>query len=90
MPTVLIPTAYRAPTQGKAEIEVSGSTIRECLKAVEELHPGFLELVVDPTSGNQHPFVKLFVGGEQIEANALDPHVSHEDRLEVLAAIAGG
>ena len=89
MPVVLIPTAYRAPTQGKAEVKVRGSTIRECLYEIEELHPGFLELVLDPR-GDQHPFVKLFVNEEQIEANALETQVASEDRVEVLAAIAGG
>jgi len=89
MPVVLIPTAYRAPTQGKAEVEVSGSTVRECLHAVEKLHCGFLELVLD-SDGQQHPFVKLFVNEEQLEANALETQVSPEDRIEVLAAIAGG
>ena len=89
MPTVLIPTAYRAPTLGKAEVLVSGSTIRECLHAVEELHSGFLELVLDP-NGKQHPFVKLFINEEQIEADKLETQISTEDRLEVLAAIAGG
>ncbi len=89
MPVVLIPTAYRAPTLGKAEVKVSGSTIRECLYEVEDAHPGFLELVLDP-KGDQHPFVKLFVNEEQIEANALETQVSPQDRVEVLAAIAGG
>jgi hypothetical protein len=89
MPVVLIPTAYRAPTQGKAEVEVSGATIRACLEAVEAAHPGFLELVIDP-KGDQHPFVKLFVNEEQIESNALAIEVSPTDRVEVLAAIAGG
>jgi sulfur carrier protein ThiS len=89
MPVVLIPTAYRAPTQGKAEVEVSGATIRACLEAVEATHPGFLELVIDP-KGDQHPFVKLFVNEEQIESNALAIEVAPTDRVEVLAAIAGG
>ena len=89
MPIVLIPTAYRAPTQGQAEIEVSGASVRECLEAVEALYPGFLELVLDP-KGNQHPFVKLFVNEEQIETNALETKVSPEDRVDVLADIAGG
>ena len=89
MPVVMIPTAYRAPTQGLAEVKVSGSTIRECLHEVEDVHPGFLELVLDPR-GNQHPFVKLFVNEEQIEANALETRVASEDSVEVLAAIAGG
>jgi molybdopterin synthase sulfur carrier subunit len=89
MPVVLIPTAYRAPTQGKAEIEVQAATIRACLEAVEVAHPGFLELVIDP-KGNQHPFVKLFINEVQIESNALNTEVTPTDRVEVLAAIAGG
>ena len=89
MPVVLIPTAYRAPTKGLAEIEVEGATVVECLRAVEAAHPGFLELVLDP-KGNQHAFVKLFVNEEQLEANALDTQLAPADRLEVLAAIAGG
>ena len=89
MPVVLIPTAYRAPTRGKAEVRASGATIRACLESVEEQHPGFLELVLDP-NGDQHPFVKLFVNDVQIEPDALDTEVAPEDRIEVLAAIAGG
>ena len=89
MPVVLIPSAYRAPTQGKDQVEASGSTIRACLESVEAKHPGFLELVID-ARGNQHPFVKLFVNAVQIPANALDTAVRREDRIEVLAAIAGG
>ena len=89
MPIVLIPTAYRAPTQGKAEVEVAGDSVGACLRAVEEVHPGFLELILD-SSGNQHPFVKLFVNEVQLESNALGSLLSGDDRLEVLAAIAGG
>ncbi len=89
MPVVLIPTAYRAPTRGKAEVEASGGTIRACLESVEAQHRGFLELVVD-LNGEQHPFVKLFVNEVQIEGNGLDFKVAPEDRIEVLAAIAGG
>ena len=89
MPVVFIPTAYRAPTQGKAEVRVSGSSAIECLRAVESEHPGFLELVID-SNGQQHPFVKLFVNEAQIETNALDTRLAPNDRLEVLAAIAGG
>jgi molybdopterin converting factor small subunit len=89
MPVVLIPTAYRAPTGGAAEVQVDADTVGGCLRAVEAKHPGFLELVLDP-DGRQHPFVKLFVNEVQLEAGALDSPVSADDRLEVLAAIAGG
>jgi molybdopterin converting factor small subunit len=89
MPVVLIPTAYRAPTRGRAEVEVAGATVIECLRAVEKEHPGFLELVLD-SNGRQHPFVKLFINAVQLDADGLDTALSADDRLEVLAAIAGG
>ncbi len=89
MPTVLVPTAYRGPTGGEAEVEVSGGTVLECLRSVEERHPGFLPQVLD-TSGTLHRFVKLFVNEEQIDVEALDTPVADSDRVEVLAAIAGG
>lgn len=89
MPTVLVPTAYRGPTRGEAEIPVDGETVRACLEAVEAKYPGFLAQVLD-ASGHAHRFVKLFVNGEQIERDAVDTPVSPDDQVEVLAAIAGG
>jgi len=89
MPTVLIPTAYRGPTRGIAEVEVGPGSVRACLEAVEQQHPGFGDLVFDQR-GAVHRFVKLFLNGVQLEADALDQVVAEADRLEVLAAIAGG
>jgi len=89
MPTVLVPTAYRGPTRGEAEIDVEGSTVRASLEAVEVLFPGFLPQVLDG-AGNAHRFVKLFINGEQIANDAVDSPVAASDRVEVLAAIAGG
>ena len=89
MPIVMIPTAYRAPTLGQAEVEVAGGTVLECLRSVEARFPGFLELVLD-AQGDVHPFVKLFVNREQIAPADLGGALSADDRVEVLAAIAGG
>ena len=89
MPTVLIPTAYRAPTHGKAEIEASGLDVRSCMRDVERQHPGFLALVFD-ADGCVHNFVKLLINGDEISREALETPVARSDRIEVLAAIAGG
>jgi molybdopterin synthase sulfur carrier subunit len=89
MPTVLIPTAYRGPTKGEAEVEVEASTVKAALEAVEAVHPGFLTQVIDG-GGAVHRFVKLFINEEQIESGGLDVELAAGDRLEVLAAIAGG
>lgn len=92
MPVVLVPTAYRGPTQGESRIEVSGATLRDCFDEIEARHPGFRELVVDARSGGPHRFVKLFVNGELLgrEPEMLDRPVAEQDEIEVLAAIAGG
>jgi len=87
MPTVLVPTAYRGPTRGVAEVEVEGVTVLACLEAVEARFPHFMEQVLD-AEGKVHRFVKLFVNEQQIDA--VEQPVVSGDRVEVLAAIAGG
>ncbi len=89
MPIVLIPPPYRGPTAGKAEIETSGASVIDCLKQVEQQGPGFLSLVLDD-GGGIHRYVKLFVNEEQVDSESLDVPVSGDDRIQVLAAIAGG
>jgi hypothetical protein len=71
------------------EIRVEASDVLGALLAVEAAHPGFRELVLDP-DGALHRFVKLFVNDQQIDRGALDLPLGEEDRLGVLAAIAGG
>jgi molybdopterin synthase sulfur carrier subunit len=89
MPQVFIPPPYRGPTQGQAEIEVAGATVRECLLAVEHRYPGFAEQVFDE-AGQVHRFVSLFVNGDKIGREAVDQTLTEADRVEILAAIAGG
>ncbi len=89
MPQVVVPAPYRGPTQGQARVDVSGATVRECILAVEGRYPGFAEQVFDG-AGKLHRFVSLFVNGDEIEREALDRSLSDADRIEILAAIAGG
>ena len=89
VPVVIVPEAYRGPTRGVSRIEVDASTVRAAVEAVEKDHPGFLTMVLDG-GGKLHPFVKLFVNEAQLPADALDTPLAKDDRLEILAAIAGG
>ena len=89
MPTVLVPTAYRGPTFGAAEIEVEGATIRECLEAVEVQFPNFVRQVIDD-DGKVHNFVKLFLDDDEVPREDVDRAVDAGARVEILAAIAGG
>ncbi len=89
MPSVIIPPPYRGPTRGKAEITVAADTLRGCIMAVEEQHPGFGELVFAP-NGTVHRYVTLFLNGEVVDPADIDRAVVEDDAVEVLAAIAGG
>lgn len=89
MPQVVVPPPYRGPTQGQDTIAVEGASVGACLNAVGERFPGFAEQVFDGT-GQVHRFVSLFINGDEIDRDALDHPVAPDDRVEILAAIAGG
>ena len=89
MPKVEVPTRYRGPTRGLGEIDVDADTVRSCIEAVEAEYPGFRELILD-SEGNVRRFVRLFVNGEALERDAVNTPVAESDRVQFLAAAAGG
>ena len=89
MPRVIIPPPYRGPSRGATQISVEGTTIRECLDAVESTCPGFAALVFTE-SGELQRFTKLFRNGEQVPTEGLDSVTAQQDEIEVVAGIAGG
>jgi len=89
VPQIIIPPPYQGPTQGVGRVEVEGRTLRVCLEAVEERHPGFLAQVIDP-AGKVHRFVKLFRNGDLLAGEDLESELEAGDELEIVAAIAGG
>jgi molybdopterin converting factor small subunit len=89
MPKVKVPPPYRGPTRGEAVIDVEGTTVRECIRAVGARYPGFEEQIFDPER-NFHRFVKLFINGDEISRDGADAPVGAADEVEILAAIAGG
>ncbi len=86
---VSIPARYRGPTNGERLVEVTGGTVRECIEAVDVRYPGFGELVFD-ANGEVRLFVTLFVNEEELERAAVDTEIAESDRIEILAAVAGG
>jgi adenylyltransferase/sulfurtransferase len=89
VPQVEVPSRYRVPTRGEAVIEVEGATVRECIRAVEARYPGFEELIFD-SKGQIHRFVRLFLNEDEVPRNAPDVPVGADDRIQILAAAAGG
>jgi len=89
MPEVHIPPRYRGPTNGERLVVVDGGTVRECIEAVDARHPGFGELVFD-ADGKVRRFATVFVNGEELDRAAGDMEIANSDRIEILAAVAGG
>jgi sulfur carrier protein ThiS len=63
--------------------------VRECIEAVDARYPGFGELVFD-ANGKVRLFATVFVNGEELDRAAGDTEVAETDRIEILAAVAGG
>lgn len=89
MPQVEVPPRYRGPTQGRSRIDVDAATVRTCIEAVESQYPGFRELVFD-AQGNLRRYVRLCVNGDALDRDAVDEPVAGDDRVQILAAAAGG
>ena len=87
--TVEVPRRYRGPTNGLGLIEVEADSVRSCIEAVEARHPGFRELILD-REGNVRRFVRLCVNGEALDRDSVDAPVADGDRVQLLAAVAGG
>lgn len=80
----------RAPLRdradGSGEIELSGTSVGEVLRALERRYPRLEGWIVDE-HGRIRRHVNVFVDGERCEE---DTPVSPEARIHVLASISGG
>lgn len=90
MTIVRIPTPLRTYTQGAAEVEVSGATVRELLAALEQQFPGLGPKLVDE-KGAVRRYVNIFVDDEDIRfLQGADTPVTATTQVSVIPAIAGG
>jgi molybdopterin converting factor small subunit len=90
MPSIRIPSQLRTLTGGAADISTSAPTVRAALADLERTHPGVSARLFD-ARGSLLPFIRLFVGGEDIGAlRGLDTELGPRDELAIVPAIAGG
>jgi molybdopterin converting factor small subunit len=90
MPTIRVPSMLRALTGQNDEVVVSGATVRDAMAELERKHPGISAKVFDP-SGNVKPFIRIYVGPDDIGSLAgLDTQVGERDEIAIIPAIAGG
>ncbi len=81
MPRVRVWGTLRAATEGRAEVEVSGSTIQETLERLVEAHPG-LRPQIDRG-------VSVTVDGE-LYRNSWHTAVAEDSEVVLLPRLAGG
>jgi len=86
MVTVRLRPPLRDRADGRAEVQVTGATVVEALRALERDHPGLSGWVLDDR-GRIRRHVAVFLGGERASG---DESLTGEDRLEIVGAVSGG
>ena len=90
MVVVRIPTPLRKFADGRAEIEVEGTSVKEVFNSLEESCQGIKDKVLDD-AGDVRRFINVFVNGEDIRhLQGTDTAVNAGDELTIVPAIAGG
>lgn len=87
MPKVYIPALLRNVTEGRAEIEVEGATVRQIIANLVTQYPGLQDRLLD--NGRLRPNVSIAVDSE-ITPLGLMEAVSPSSEVHFITAIRGG
>jgi len=83
-----IPRVLRRYSGGADEVAVHGGTVAEALEDLFRAWPDLRLRVLD-ARGDVHPYLRLFLDDTELP-RALDTPLADGDRLEIVAAAAGG
>jgi hypothetical protein len=86
---VVIPDSFLVASGGVTELETTGRTVGECLKAAAKQAPALQKLWFTP-EGGLSKFVLLFLNGENVPGNNVDQTVKEGDEIYPLLVIGGG
>ncbi|MFQ5826475.1 MAG: ubiquitin-like small modifier protein 1 [Dehalococcoidia bacterium] len=87
---VRIPSPLRRMTGSQSTVEVSASTLDECLNNLEAQFPGIKERLCD-AEGQVQQFVNIYVNGEDIRfLQELATPLKAGDEVSIVPAMAGG
>ncbi len=87
---VRIPQPLQKLTQGKDQVEASGSDINGLIDDLETKFPGFKERICDD-SGKIRRFINLYVNEEDVRFLQGDSTALKDgDEVSIIPAIAGG
>lgn len=86
---VQIPTPMREQAGGKAEVEVSGATVKAALDDLIRQYPGLQTKLFD--GGKLRPYVNVFVNDEDIRyLDEMATPVTDGTTVALIPAVAGG
>lgn len=86
---VHIPTPMRQHTEGKAVVEVSGSTVQGALDDLGKKHSGLTARIFD--NGRIRQFINLYLNDEDVRyLDNLATPIKDGDELSIIPAVAGG
>jgi molybdopterin converting factor small subunit len=81
----------RPTVGGERSVAAEGSTLRELIDYVDTRHPGFAGQLLEVTTGQQRPFVNIYVNDEDVRyLKGLETPVEEGDVISILPAVAGG
>jgi sulfur-carrier protein len=88
--TVRVPTQLRSLTGGAGQVSVEAATVAEAIRALERVHPGLTERVLD-AEGRLRRFVNVFVADEDVRfREGLGTPVGDGETVSIVPAVAGG
>ena len=91
MAIVAIPSLMRDLTQGKAEVVIQGSTLRELVENIEAQFPGVKDRLCheDANGVRISPYIGVYVDGALVEKGMRSP-IGESSEVHFLPAISGG
>ena len=87
MATVFIPALMQKVTDGKATVEVPGSTVREVVNNLEQTYPGMKDRLVDKFKIKRG--INVAVDGQVTPIGLLEK-VGEDSEVHFLPAVSGG
>ncbi|MER5651169.1 MULTISPECIES: MoaD/ThiS family protein [unclassified Streptosporangium] len=88
--SVRIPTILRTYTDGAAEVNGEGETLRDVLQKLDADFPGIGARILDE-SGKIRRFVNVYVGDEDVRfVDNLDTATPSGVQVSIIPAVAGG
>ena len=88
MAEVFIPSAMRTLTGGERTVTVSGGTIGEAIDALDALHPGVKERLVQDDRLRRG--LVLSIDGATLERGRLNTKIEPDSKIYFVAATSGG